>query len=319
MDITYIEHLIAPRLEKDVHDYFTQVRFGASVPRIKNLDHSKNQQQEWLEVFFDYFADWNFLIYSQREYELSFWIHIFRDAYFYVLSQLNPNLRYFLPDMTHTPKWMIEQILEKLKILFKTTGFNEYLNHYNDQYVKRINHIRESYIQVSKFSVDAPDLKFYLSFLPETERLYSINWVIRAFRAFEKKLKNQTWFSGHVIFTYYHLIRDSYRNCYVIRFYLTFQKVFYSTYTNYSALIQQLWQEVTEGFGTLLSVDDEKSNQPFGNPFGLDSDQVLLFSEPQNPLDDLDHLPEVATGISENMNKICIVPTGFKVFHGKKW
>ena len=319
MDITYIEHQTAPRLEKDVHDFFTQARYGASGPKKSDVENEKNLKQEWSQVFLDYFGDWNFLMYSHRDAELGFWITQFRDAYFCVLSQVNPCARFFIPDATRTKKWVIEQILEKLMTLFKTTGFNERLHQYNDQYDKRINQIRDSYIEVSKLSVDAPDLKFYLSFPSGTEQLQSIDWVIRSFRVFEKKLKCQPWFGGQIIFTYYHLIRDSYRNCYVIRFYLTFQKVFYSINTNYSALIQRLWQEATDGLGMLLIIDEERAKQPAANPFGLGRDDVLAFPEPKDPLDDLDDVPEVASSVSEKMNKICILTRGFKTFHGKKW
>lgn len=319
MDITYIEHQTAPRLEKDVHDFFTQVRYGASGPKKSDVENEKNLKQEWLQIFSDYFGDWNFLMYSHRDAELGFWITLFRNAYFCVLSQVNPCVYYFVPDTTYSKKWMIEQILEKLKTLFWTTGFIEFLHQCNEQYEKHINQIRDSYIGVSKISVDAPDIKFYLSFPSGTEKLQSINWVIRSFRKFEKNLKCQPWFRGQVIFTYYHLIRDSYRNCYVIRFYLIFQKVFYSINTNYSALIQRLWQEATDGLGMLLIIDEERAKQPAANPFGLGRDDVLAFPEPKDPLDDLDDVPEVASSVSEKMNKICILTRGFKTFHGKKW
>lgn len=105
----------------------------------------------------------------------------------------------------------------------------------------------------------------------------------------------------------------------MIRFYLTFQKVFYSKDTNYSTLIQRLWQEATDGLGIILIVDEEASKQPSGNPFGLGREEVLAFPEPQDPLDDLDNVPEVASSVSEKMNKICILTRGFKAFHGKKW
>ena len=82
MDITYIEHQTAPRLEKDVHDFFTQARYGASGPKKSDVENEKNLKQEWSQVFLDYFGDWNFLMYSHRDAELGFWITQFRDAYF---------------------------------------------------------------------------------------------------------------------------------------------------------------------------------------------------------------------------------------------
>ncbi|WP_335951594.1 hypothetical protein [Acinetobacter beijerinckii] len=318
MDITYVEHQTAPRLEKDVHDFFTQARFGVSNPKISDDKNVKNQKQEWSQVFLDYFDEWNFLMFSHRDSEFSFWITQFRSAYFSVLSRIDPHQHYFVPNTTHTAKWLIEQILEKLKALFKTTGFTENLHQCNDQYEKHIRQLQDTYTAITKISVNAPDLKFYLSYLSGTEQLQAIDQVIQSFRAFEKKLKCQPWFRSQVILTYYHLIRDSYKNCYVIRFYLTFQNVFYSTDTNYSALIQRLWLDATNQLGTLLIVDEEMSKQPLGNPFCLGRDEIMEFPEPKDPLDDLAELPESVTCVTEKMNKICIMTRGFKVFNAKK-
>ena len=39
MDIVHIEHQTAPRLEQDIHSFFTQVRFGSSTPP---MTHDEN-------------------------------------------------------------------------------------------------------------------------------------------------------------------------------------------------------------------------------------------------------------------------------------
>ena len=224
-----------------------------------------------------------------------------------------------MPNAQHTEKWLIERILRKLKELFKTTGFHEVFNQCNEKYEKRVDQLRERYSEVSKFSVDAPDLRFYLSYPAGTELLQSVDQVIQSFRAFEKKLKSQPWFHAQVIFSYYHLIRDSIRNCYVVRYYLTFQKVFYSSDIDYSALLLQLWQDATYGLGVLLEIPDEESQKLNGNPFGLGQGEIVHFPEPQNPLDDLGDLPDTMSCVNEKMNKICIVTRGFEIFNGKKW
>ena len=143
--------------------------------------------------------------------------------------------------------------------------------------------------------------------------------MIRSFLAFEKKLAYLPWFRAQVIFSYYHLIRDSTRNCYVIRFYLTFQKAFYSDDFDYSVDLLRLWQDATYGMGILLEIPDEETQKLNGNPFGFNPDGLFNFPEPKNPLDDLGDLPDTATSIREQMNKICITTRSFKIFNGKKW
>ena len=158
----------------------------------------------------------------------------------------------------------------------------------------------------------------HLNIFKDTELLQPVDQVIQSFRAFEKKLKSQPWFHAQVIFSYYHLIRDSYRNCYVVRYYLTFQKVFYSSDIDYSALLLQLWQDATYGLGILLEIPDEEFQKTHGNPFGLGQDEIVHFPEPQNPLDDLGDLPDTMSCVNEKMNKICIVTRGFEIFNGQK-
>ena len=162
MDITLIEHLTAPRLEADVQGFFTKVRFASSDPEISHEEQEKNLKEQWVTVFIDYFKDWNNLMYSHRDAEFSFWIAQFRRAYLFVLQQAHLNMHYFVPNPQHTEKWLIDRILGKLKELFKTTGFYEILNQGNEKYEKRVDQLRERYSEVSKFSVDAPDLRFYL-------------------------------------------------------------------------------------------------------------------------------------------------------------
>lgn len=319
MDITHIEHQTAPRLEIDVQNFFKQIRFGSADPKISHEEQERNLKEQWVTVFLDYFKDWNNLMYSHRDSEFSFWTTQFRRAYLFVLQQAGLNIHYFVPNVPNTEKWLIERILVTLKKLFKTTGFHEVLNQGNEKYEKRVDQLRERYSEVSKLSVDAPDIRFYLSYPVGTELLQSIDQVIQSFREFEKKLKFQPWFRAQVIFSYYHLIRDSYRNCYVIRFYLTFQKVFYSSDIDYSALLLQLWRDATYGLGVLLEIPDEESQKLNDNPFGLGQDEIVHFPEPKNPLDDLGDLPDTMSCVNEKMNKICIVPRGFEIFNGKKW
>lgn len=319
MDITHIEHQAAPRLEMDVQRFFKQIRYSSPEPGVDYDEYQKKLMIQASKVFLEYFRDWNFLMFSHREAEVSFWIAKFRDVYFSVLQQVSLGSYFFVPDAHHSEQWLINHILLKLSQWFKTTGFNEDLNQSNEQHEKRIDQIRERYAEVSKLSVDAPDLRFYLSYPMGTEQLQSVDQVVRSFFLFEKKLKSQPWFRGQVIFSYYHLIRDSIRNCYVIRFFLTFQKAIYNADVDYSTLIGQLWQDATIGLGILLEVSDEASQKPLSNPFGIGRDEIMEYPEPRNPLEDLGDLPNTVSSVEEKMNKICVVTRGFQIFQGKKF
>jgi len=316
MDLISLEHLIAPRLEADIQTYYGQVRFKSS--DLSYQEQEKNLQEQSLQVFLDYFKDWNALMCARKDSQFSLWLDQFRNAYISVMTPINPQLHYFKPDPKHSAEWLIGKILTTLKNSFDSTTFLEHLNHSNDQYCKRIDQIRENYLSVGKFSVDAPDLKFYVSYPAGTELLRTVDEVCKAFNSFENKLKNQPWYQAQVVFSFYHLIRDSFRNAYVIRFYLTFQNTLYSSEINYAALIQQLWQEATHGFGTLLTVVHEDTKGPGGNPFGFGRGDIIEFPEPLNPLENLEMLPESTSSIDEGMNKICVMPKSFKLFHGRQ-
>lgn len=318
MDITHIEHQTAPNLEQDIQSFFTKVRFGSPIPPMTPDEHIQKIIEQTTQVLSEYFREWNELMFHHRESDCSFWVTHFRNAYFTVLQKIDPRQYYFIPTDKHTAKWLTEHILSKLKLLFVTTGFLEALNQTNEQYEKRVNQLRDLYCDVSKLSVDAPELRFYLSYLAGTELLLSVDQVIQSFREFEKKLTSRPWFCSQVIFSYYHLIRDTTRNCYVIRFYLTFQKAFYSDDVDYSIELLKLWQDVTYGMGILVDIPDEEVQKPQGNPFGYNPDGLLNFPEPKNPLDDLSDLPDTLTSVNEQMNKICITTRGFKIFNGKK-
>ena len=319
MDMTYIEHQTAPRLEQDIHGFFAQIRNISPDPKFDKAEYSREVMDQSAKILLAYFLEWNFLMFSLRDSDCSFWIMQFKKAYFATLQEEKLGKYYFRPNGVHTEQWMIQLILYKLKSLFNTTGFIEELRLQNDAQDKQISRLEDAYLQMGKTSIEAPDLRFYLSYPAGTELLQTIDQVVRSFQAFEKKLKYQPWFQAQVIFSYYHLIRDSYRNCYVIRFFLTFQKALYSTHIDYSGLLLRLWQEATYDIGELLTISNEEFQESHTNPFGFGCEDIVEFPEPQNAFEDLSDLPKQVSCVEEKMNKICIVPRGGKIFDGKKW
>lgn len=306
------EHLIAPRLELDVEAFNREVRFGHRDLDTTQSEHENTILNHWSKIFLSYFKEWNGLIFYFRDMEFSFWIKQFSTAYFFVVQHEKLPLSYFSPTEKYSEEWFIKQILIQLKKFFRTTGFIEQLNVQNEQYSKGIDRVRTAYQEVSKQSVDAPELKFYLTYPPAYQSFFCISEVTKAINNFEKLLKGKPWYQGQVLFTYYHFIRDSRTSCYVIHLYLAFQKVFFSSEVDYLDLVTNLWQQATRDVGVVQGLSE------LNNPFCLEEGELIEYVEPDNILDDLNDVPESVSSVSEGMSKICIYPKGFKTFKGRK-
>ncbi|MDE4040233.1 hypothetical protein [Acinetobacter pittii] len=310
----------APRLENDVYEFYIEIHFSKPVEGVKYEDHLKQIVNKWESVFLAYINDWNFLLQLRlRDYEFSFWLNCFHKAYLHTLVQAKLSDVFFIPSNSHNEQWLIQNILRKLRDLFETTGFHEHINQSNERYEKRIDAIREAYCATSELSVGAMDLKFYLSYLEGSEPFYNINELTKAFRNFEKRLKQQLWYGSQVMFTFYHVIRNTRTNRYVIRFYMTIHKTFYSEQINYAAWIAQLWSEETARLGILLDkfqLENQANSEFIIND--LSNDEIFNWVEPNDPLENLDHLPRAVTSTSKQMDKLCVYPIGFRPFHGKK-
>ncbi|HCW3749041.1 hypothetical protein R4483_07405 [Acinetobacter baumannii] len=310
----------APRLENDVYEFYREVHFSKPAEGVKYEEHLKQIVNKWESIFLAYINDWNFLLQLRlRGYEFSFWLNCFHKAYLHTLVQAKLSDIFFQPSKSHNEQWLIQNILRILRNLFETTGFHEHMNQQNERYEKRIDAIREAYCATSELSVGAMDLKFYLSYLEGSEQIYNIDELTKAFRTFEKRLKQQLWYGSQVMFTFYHVVRNIRANRYVIRFYLTIHKTFYSEQMNYTAWIAQLWSEETARLGILLDtfqMENHASSEFIIND--VSNDEIFNWVEPNDPLENLDHLPKAVTSTSMQMEKLCVYPIGFKSFHGKK-
>ncbi|WP_332606084.1 hypothetical protein [Acinetobacter sp. ESBL14] len=310
----------APRLENDIYEFYREVHFSKPPEGIKHIEHLTQIESKWLSTFLAYINDWNFLLQLRlRNYEFSFWLNCFHKAYLYTLVEAKLADVYFQPSESHNGQWLIQNILRILRELFGTTGFHEHLNQQNERYEKRIDSIREAYCATSELSIGAIDLKFYLSYLEGSERIYSIDELVKSYHAFEKRLKQQFWYNSQVMFTFYHVVRNTKLNRYVIRFYITIHKTFYSEHLNYELWIAQLWSEETSRMGILLNkfqLEDNGTSEFIIND--VSNDEIFKWVEPNDPLENLALLPTSVISTSKQMDKLCVYPSGFKTFHGKK-
>ena len=72
MNIAHIEHQTAPRLEQDIHNFFTQVRFGSPIPPMTHDEHIQKIIEQTAQVLLEYFREWNELMFHHRDSDCSF-------------------------------------------------------------------------------------------------------------------------------------------------------------------------------------------------------------------------------------------------------
>jgi hypothetical protein len=305
-----IEMNIAPRLEKDVCEFYKQITYNHPISSDQYLEHFNNICKSMHQKLKEYFPAWRKLINSYREVKFSFWIQQFCDAYITVLSKLG--MQFFQPTPNKGISWLIDELIHLLKKMFKRTGFHESINQFNEEYSKTIDHIREAYCKLSQFHPDAPELGFDLGFYPTCDEDIDIQRLHRYFLDFRKILKYEPWYKAQVIFTFFQIIRDDQQHRYVIRAFLTFKRVLYSEQISYAELIDRLWKRATQEIGTLLSPvvgQGDLGSTLLANEPTVDQE---FKSEILNTLDVLDTLPLNLTGLDGLSNRICILCKGFK-------
>lgn len=309
-----IEHSIAPRLEHDVYQFYFDVRCNKPRSEQSYEEYEKELMQKWVKYFSEYFKDWNFMLTYCQEFEFSFWINCFNNVYISTKMEINKELIFLEPVEPNEIKKLIQNSLNKLKQLFKTTGFIEDLQQKNCKYEKRIAKIQKDYSEVSKLSVDAPDLKFYLVYKDGFDVIKDIQNVVKEFRVFLKLLKSQRWYQSQVIFTFYQVVKVSKQKHYAIRFYLTIHKSFYSQEIDYLQSLNQLWERATTYLGVIHANEKITTNESLA----LDSNEnpFVITDEPMSALENLDILPSSLTAVRQNEEKLCISVKGFKDFDG---
>lgn len=309
-----IEHSIAPRLEHDVYQFYFDVRFNKPQSEQSYEEYEKESMEKWVTCFSKYFKDWNFMLTYCQEFEFSFWIDCFKKAYISSKMEIYKELSLLESVESNEIRKLIQSILRKLKQLFKTTGFIEDLQQKNCKYEKRIAKIQKDYSEMSKLSVDAPDLKFYLRYREGFDVHRDIQKVVEEFRCFLKLLKDERWYQSQVIFTFYQVMNVSKQKHYAIRFYLTIHKSFYSEQINYLQLINQLWGNATTYLGVVY-VDEQVDTEEF---LALDSKEDLFVEsdEPRSALDNLEILPTSLTAVGQSADKLYLCVKGFKNFNG---
>ena len=310
MKVEDIEHIVAPRLEADVKALYIELRFGGNTNPAEMRSNDSVIFVHWFKVFFEYVQEWKMLIFATNDADLSFWCNEFKKAYISAQLKLKHNCLGFDNESPQEIKELIESILEVLISLFRSTGFMEQIHKANNAYAKTIERYKDAYIEATKCSVDAIDLKFYLQISDRLDRYYSITELGPLLARFNKGIQKQAWYKSTVLLQYYHIVRDSTRNKYVIRFYLTCHNAFYNPTIDYAGLVLKQWQAETHYSGELLELSEYSNTGDKFNPFNFEDDDIFPYKEPMNPLDDLSSLPDSLTSMKYGKNQICISAKG---------
>lgn len=304
MNFKQAELLVAPQLEQDVHNFYIALKLATLV--------DDDLRRTWRCTFLEYCQDWHYLLYSHREFKFGFWVTQFSDAYYACVAEQKE----FQIWPENEKQWtgLVSKMLTKLEKLFKSIGFQEMLNKCNETYEKKIQKLMQQYSQINRQSVDAPDLKFYLTFRPHSsaQALMHIQNFSQALKKFDRRLMDQRWYRAQVLFRFYQIYRDLEHQQYVVRYFLTFQKAFYSEEVDYCAKLREIWLEVTDGAGILL---EQKQFKP--DVQGNLTVPPFMNDEMVSPLENLESLDVRMTSLKEHASNLYVWDRGLDSFHGQ--
>lgn len=304
MNFKQAELFVAPKLEQDVHDFYIALKRATLV--------DGDLRKTWRRSFFEYCQDWHYLLFSHREFKFGFWVTQFSNAYYACVAEQEE----FQIWPENEKQWadLVSKILIKLEKLFKSIGFQEMLNKCNAAYEKKIQKLMDQYSNINRLSVDAPDLKFYLTMHPHptAQELSHIQSFSRALKQFERRLMDKSWCRAQVLYRFYQIYRDPEHQHYVVRYFLTFQKAFYSEETNYCAKLREIWSDVTEGIGVLL---EQKQFKP--DVQGNRTVPSFMNDDMESPLENLESLDVRMTSLKEHVTNLYVWDRGMESFSGQ--
>ena len=315
MSHSELEFVTAPRLEQDVLEHYQTIRF-APIPEGTDYDaHQKNIDQEFKRKLSGYFSAWRrMMAVGIHEYlSFSFWADKFFQAYCSVLQE--EQIRFFEVTAQRSAGFYIDKIVKRLRVLFESTSLTEEMHKLNERYEKRIEKLRESYLNTSQIYPDAADLKLELSLNEGGNEIIDLRQLERFLSNFQKSLAAEYWYRTQAIYRFYQIVRDDVQQRYVIHFYLSFNRSLYADPLFYCSVIERCWAQVTNYMGTCscLSLTDQNSVVDAEQMFRIDR---IIQEDVQCPLSALNSMPENQTGQFGLPNRICIYPKGFKWFDG---
>ncbi|PVZ86919.1 hypothetical protein C9426_14260 [Serratia sp. S1B] len=279
MCLVRIEQGVAVQLEREIHTLYLASKHTTQV------DQFEIKRNELAKSLLNSHKDWQILFSQHRYSDLSFWLEILRKVYHLEKLKLN------LPDrIIHDAKSvqpLIEHVLNRLKQVFKSSGFLEQLTAHHEKQNKVFHRLKERYIKLTQMNVDPDHEYFYLTIHPDCVDQMDILSLMKAFSSLEKNLKQQRVVTSGVAAYFYHIEYDRKQQRYGIHLYFILNRHLRLERSNYLEVICGLWQDRTLGMG-MVQPDQAEFAYPCFESF--DPTDVEGYQLCKDPLDYLEYL-----------------------------
>ncbi|OJK06374.1 hypothetical protein BRY75_13805 [Acinetobacter baumannii] len=292
--LSYLEHQIAPRLERDINELYLNIRFKG--------DREYNTQF-WEERLLEYIHDWH-LLFVTNDFYYRIWLDKLMACY--RASQIELNIR-CIRDLEQVKK-LITATVKKLELIFLSVDILEELKEKNTKYSKQIERYQEEYNQATKYCYDLNKINVVCAYQPSVASTMSIQKVTEHIRIFNKFLKQESHFPVKYLYWYRRVVRLPDTNEYVMLLSLTLNGKIYSNTLFYIERLKELWSFATAYTGIVIDLQDESQ---FGNHIIC---SMFCEFDDQDDLDSL--LKRDITNTDKDSMSIRVWPAGFKHFIG---
>lgn len=280
MNLATLEHQVIVRFERDIHSLFKAIK----------LNKEDVDIEYWLTVFSAYIDEWYYIMQYYIHADFRIWIQEFRECYLAVL--LERNLRSFKTDNTELAKEIIDSILQRLIIRFRTVAFAEKLKLIHEMHSKRVEREIEKYHQATAHYYQLRTVTLGLGYDQNIADAIPICTMAQHILTFEKRIKRDRLLKVGLRYDYQRVMHFSNKNQYMMLFVMVFDENVIKDYHYILSRICAIWQEVAGMVGEVFGI--EKFKELHSN------DEIEAFTwELQDPVDDLETMLRTTFGTTE--------------------
>lgn len=293
MTFTSLEHQIAPRLERDIHELFLSIRS-------KRGEYDVNH---WHKRLLDDIQNWH-LLFATNDYRYGFWLETLMNCY--RASQFETGIR-DIRDQEQA-QLLITMTLAKLERIFLSAEILEELKEQNERHVKQVQRYQDEYDKVTQYCFDLNKINLICAYQPELAGTISILEMNKHIQHFNKHLKQQGYFPVNYLYWYRRVIRIPETNQYVMLLSITVNARIYSDTSFYVDRLKALWNFSTGFQGMVIDLnDDNNQSHELVN-------QLFTEFDDQQDLDGL--LKRDIVNTCKDSMGVRVWPIGFKHFIG---
>jgi len=293
MTLTSLEHQIAPRLERDIHELFLSIR----------NNRGEYDFNHWHTRLLEDIQNWN-LIFATNDYRYGFWLETMMNCY--RASQFESGIR-CVSDKDQE-NHLIALTLAKLERVFQSAEILETLKEQNEKHVKQVQRYQDEYDKVTQYCFDRNKINLICAYQPELASTISILEMNKHIQHFNKHLKLQQYFPINYLYWYRRVIRIPEKNQYIMLLSITVNARIYSDTSFYIGRLNALWNFSTGFQGMVIDLNNESNYS-----HELVSQLFTEFDD-QNDLDGL--LKRDIVNTSKDSMGVRVWPVGFKHFIG---